>query len=210
MPRVDIPDDFSARYNIAPTQQAFVISNDDPVHLQSMYWGLLPHWSKEGKLTGSMINARAESIADKASFRVPFKKHRCLVPADGFYEWKKMGKHKIPYRIHMKDDSLMMMAGVWDEWRGDGGSIRTFSIITTVPNREVSALHDRMPVLLQTAEAQQLWLEDTDSDTLQGLLKPVADGFCDIYRVSDQLNSPFSEGAFLHKEIPETPDLFSV
>jgi putative SOS response-associated peptidase YedK len=197
------------RFNIAPTETAPVLANDQPSILQMMNWGLLPAWSRDGALSGERINARAEGIAEKPSFREPIRTRHCLVPADSFYEWRTLpGKRKVPYRILLKDGELMMMAGVWDEWKKGGETKRTFSIITTTPNREIAALHNRMPVILTTPEAQQKWLSDLSMDETLALLKPPPDGVLRLYRVSEKLNKAGYDGEDLHREVPEEPELF--
>ena len=124
-------------YNIAPTHQSYVITQ--PGHLEQMEWGLVPHWSRDGINTGKMINARSEGIEENPSFRDPVRQHRCVVPADSFYEWRtEPGRRKIPYRILRKDGSLLFMAGIWDEWQSNNEHKKTFSIITTTPLADVS------------------------------------------------------------------------
>jgi putative SOS response-associated peptidase YedK len=209
MPEVELPADLHMQFNIAPTNQAYVISNDDPRHLQRMEWGLVPFWSKDGINTGKMINARSEGITEKPSFREPVRKRRCLVPADSFYEWKPApGKRKIPYRILPGNGALLFMAGIWDEWRHDGRSRKTFSILTTVPNEEVSSLHDRMPVLLTSKEAQEAWLSDLNVESLSDLLHPPEEGYLKIYRVSEKLNVPGYDGPELQLPVAEDLKLF--
>jgi putative SOS response-associated peptidase YedK len=128
---VQRPVELHISYNIAPTHQAYVIANDAPGTLQTMEWGLVPYWSADGKNTGRLINARAEGIEEKPSFREPLRSRRCLVPADSFYEWRtEPGGRKTPYRILPENDDLLFMAGIWDEWRHGDAHKRTFSIIT--------------------------------------------------------------------------------
>lgn len=205
---IDKPPQLQIRFNIAPTQLSYVIANDRPHQLRQMSWGLAPNWSRDGELSGKMINARAEGIADKPSFREPIRRRRCLVPADSFYEWRTEGKnHKVPYRILRTDGHLLMMAGIWDEWSDGRRRLRTFSIITTTPNEEVSALHDRMPVILEPAE-QKRWLEALPLEEVLPLLHRPADHCLRLYRVSEKLNHAGYEGAELHEEVPEQPSLF--
>ena len=118
---LDLPEALQLSFNLAPTQPAYVIANDQPDTLQRMEWGLVPHWSKDGKNSGALINARAESLLEKPSFREAFRTRRCLVPADSFYEWKTLpGRQKAPYRIHSTDGQLLFMAGIWDIWTQNG------------------------------------------------------------------------------------------
>lgn len=193
-------------YNIAPTHAAYVIANNRPAQLQRMAWGLVPHWSADGKNTGKLINARAESIAEKPSFRDPIQSRRCLVPADSFYEWRILpGGRKAPCRVFAADGALLFMAGIWDEWRGGQ---RTFSIITTAPNREMSSLHDRMPVLFSDAETRQKWLSPLPLDAALSLLKTPADGLLAMHRISEKLNKPGYDAPDLHDVVAEELTLF--
>ncbi|MBC7775020.1 MAG: SOS response-associated peptidase, partial [Phycisphaerae bacterium] len=167
-------------------------------------WGLVPFWSKDGKNTGKLINARAEGITERPMFREPIKSRRCLVPADSFYEWHKTDEGKEPYRITMKNGEMIYMAGIWEKWRHEGTIKRTFSIITTAPNSEMSTLHDRMPVILDTAEAQQLWLSDLPLSDILSLLHAPADGTLSMYRISTKVNKPGNNGEDLHDPVPDT------
>ncbi|MFN0214781.1 MAG: SOS response-associated peptidase [Saprospiraceae bacterium] len=206
---VEVPTELAPRFNIAPTQSAYVIANDLPTRLQQMEWGLVPHWSTDGKNSGKLINARAEGIAEKPSFRDPIQTKRCLVPADSFYEWRKVsGGRKIPYRIFLENEDLLFLAGIWDEWKQAGEIKRTFSIITTTPNREMSDLHNRMPVLLPDAKTQRLWLSPLPLDKVLSLLHPPKDGFLSRYRVSENLNKAGIEGPELQVPVPEELTLF--
>ncbi len=206
---VELPAELELRFNIAPTQAAYVIANNLPKQLQKMEWGLVPHWSADGKNTGKLINARAEGIAEKPSFREPIHSKRCLVPADSFYEWRKDSNgRKIPYRIFLENEEILFMAGIWDEWNQAGKTKRTFSIITTTPNREMSDLHDRMPVLLPDAESQRLWLSPLPLDKVLALLHQPKDGLLSMYRVSEKLNKTGYEGADLQEKVAEELSLF--
>lgn len=166
------------RYNIAPTQLVPVIFRDEEGdHLKSMRWGLVPHWSKEIG-TRPLFNARGETVAEKPSFRTAFRRRRCIVPATGFYEWKKEpgGKTKTPYFIHNIDQSPMAFAGLWERWdQPDGGMLHSFTILTTTPNAVMEPLHDRMPVIL-AEEDEAAWLdpEEHDPERLKPLIKPCA------------------------------------
>ncbi len=205
---VELPETLQLSFNIAPTQQAYVIANDQPRQLQRMEWGLVPHWSADGKNTGKLINARAEGIAEKPSFREPIYSRRCLVPADSFYEWRKTSGRKLPYRIFKENGDLLYLAGIWDEWKQAGKTRRTFSIITTTPNREMSNLHDRMPVLLPDAETQRLWLSPLPLNEVLSLLHPPQDGLLSMYRVSERLNKAGQDGADLQEKVAEELTLF--
>lgn len=205
---VEIGNNLRISYNIAPTQHAYVITDDNPKRLQYFTWGLIPHWSKEGKNTGKLINARKEGISSKPSFRMPIRKRRCWILADSFYEWKDIGKSKIPYRICLKNGELMIIAGIWDVWYKNDYAIKSFSIITTPPNSEVAPIHDRMPVLLTGKEKQIEWLKENDINQVLKLLQTPADGILDLYRVSDKVNSVHNNSAELHQAIPDQPELF--
>lgn len=206
---VAIPEDLQFSFNIAPTQFAYVISNDQPGQLQRMEWGLVPSWSTDGKNRGKLINARAEGIEEKPSFRAPIQSKRCLVPADSFYEWRKLaGNRKVPYRIFLKNDELLFMAGIWDEWNVAGKIRRTFSILTTSSNLEISALHDRMPVLLLDSASQKKWLSPLPLNSVRSLLHPPADNLLNLVRVSEKLNKPGYDHADLQEPVPEELTLF--
>lgn len=206
---VQQPDDLKISFNIAPTHSAYVIANDQPGQLQLMQWGLVPHWSTDGKNSGKLINARAEGIEEKPSFREPLHSRRCLVPADSFYEWRtEPGGRKVPYRILLKNGDLMFMAGIWDEWKQGDETRRTFSIITTTPNHEMSDLHNRMPVILADETARKTWLAALPPDTALALLHPVADDSLTLYRVSEKLNKPGYDAADLQEPVPDELRLF--
>ncbi|NCA85038.1 MAG: SOS response-associated peptidase [Clostridia bacterium] len=185
------PADVTANYNAAPTQLLPVISNETPRQLSLFRWGLVPFWAKDASIGNKLINARAESLDTKPSFRNAFKNRRCLVPADAFYEWKKAagGKTKIPYRISIKNQPLFSMAGIWEQWKNPAGELlQSFSIVTTVANELVAGLHNRMPVILPP-EAEHLWLSDLKKDALLALLQPFDAGAMELYPVSTLLNS---------------------
>lgn len=190
-------------YNIAPSQTA-VVRTSESAQLQDFRWGLIPNWARNIRVGNNLINARMEGIAGKVSFRMPIRRRRCLVLADSFYEWKKMGQQRHPYRILFKEPQIMTFAGVWDEWEGSDGDIyRSFAIITTPPNAEMRALHDRMPAFLQSPEQREKWLqEDLPLPEVLALLGPLPDGQLSFYPVSPKLNSPDNDYPELHKEEP--------
>jgi len=151
--------DFLPRFNIAPTQDAPVIRNDDLKTLKLMKWGLIPFWARDLKAGYKMINARAEGIAEKPAYRDSFRRKRCLVIADGFYEWKKTGQGKIPHRFEMRDQESFAFAGLWDSATlPEQSALETFTIITTAANDLCRHVHDRMPVILQSQDYDQ-WLD---------------------------------------------------
>ena len=208
LPFVDATETLRVSYNIAPTQHTYVVTNDQPERLQYITWGLVPHWSNDGKNKGRLINARREGIETKPSFRIPIRKRRCLVPADSFYEWRREGVRKIPYRIFLENGGLMLFAGIWDVWYSGDYGLKTFSIITTDANKDVSAIHNRMPVILTNMEEQKRWLETEDLDDILGLLQAPPEGILNRYRVSDLVNSVVNNSPELHYEVPEAPALF--
>ena len=191
---VKVDHNYKPRYNSAPSQNLAVISNQDPDNLSYFRWGLIPFWAKDPKIGYRMINAKAETITEKPSFKNPFKRKRCLVMSDGFFEWKKISeKDKIPYRILMKDESLFSMAGIWDSWKNEQGElINSFSILTIGPNELLKNIHIRMPVILKE-EDEKTWLGDTQSDVLQSLLKPFSAKKMTAYPISKLVNSPAND-----------------
>lgn len=195
-------------YNIAPTQHAYVITNDAPGRLQYITWGLIPHWSNDGANTGKLINARSEGIAAKPSFRLPIRKKRCLVLADSFYEWRTEADRKVPYRIFLKNGELLLMGGIWDVWYNGDYAMKSFSIITTAPNDDMASIHNRMPLLFSTREEQDKWLSEIEVDDVLSMLHPPKDGLLGMYQVAELVNSVKHNGPELHKPVPGTPTLF--
>ncbi len=187
------PVDFAPRYNIAPTQLAPVITNEHPHTLSFFRWGLIPSWAKEEAIGNKMINARADGVADKPSYRSALKRRRCLVPASGFYEWQKgAGKTKTPMYIQVKDQDVFAMAGLWEVWHNpQGDQIDTFTIITTDANDFMRSIHDRMPVILHKQDYEQ-WLDpgEVDASKLLPLLKPFDADQMTAYEVSRAVNTP--------------------
>lgn len=186
-------DDWSPRYNIAPTQPVPVIRQHpkEPVRQVSMMkWGLLPHWAKDPSIASSTINAKSETVAIKPAFRDPLKFRRCLIPADGFYEWARKGTSKQPYCFEVNGGELFAFAGLWDGWKNaEGQWIRTCTILTTTPNAVTSAIHDRMPVILDP-DAYDLWLDPgiNDVKAVSELLKPYDAKSMRCYPVSTRIN----------------------
>ena len=154
------PDGLSPRYNAAPTQQLPVILNDDQPAIQLLRWGLIPFWAKDPSIGSRMINARSETLVDKPAFRAAFKKRRCLVLADGFYEWLQTPQGKQPMRITLASGEPFAMAGLWESWDApDGSLLRTFTIVTGDPNDLVAPIHNRMPAIL-LPEHEAIWLDN--------------------------------------------------
>ena len=193
-PWVEFPEDITRRYNIAPSQPVAVVPNDGFNRVDFFNWGLIPFWAKDPKIGNRMINARSETITEEPSFRGSFKYKRCLVLADGFYEWRKDpgSKSKTPIYLHMKNKMPFAFAGLWDNWHSDDGSeIRTFTIITTEPNTLIKEIHNRMPVILPPSSYEQ-WLEpgEIDSQNLNPLLQPYDANQMTAFPVSTLVNNP--------------------
>lgn len=205
--RVDVKETF--RFNIAPTQLAPVIHQTDSGRtLTMMRWGLVPFWAKDESIGNKLINARAETLAEKPSFKRSLERKRCIVPADGFYEWKKSkdGKTKTPMRIVVGQGDLFGFAGLWDRWKSPvGESVESFTIITTEPNKYVSPIHNRMPVIL-SKDIEDQWLdpEITKPELLTPLLVPFK-GEMKAYEVSKSVNSPSNDSPSLIE--PIAPEL---
>jgi putative SOS response-associated peptidase YedK len=195
--RFDVPLDdtegWAPRYNIAPTQFAPVIRQHpkEPHRVMtSMRWGLIAHWAKSMSEGARKINAASETAARLPSFRDALKSRRCLVPADGFYEWRRIDDRKQPYCFEVNDGELFAFAGLWDRWKEPGGAwIRSFTVLTTTPNAVTSAVHDRMPVILDR-EDYDLWLDPamTDVEAVADLLKPYRADVMRAYPVSSRVN----------------------
>jgi putative SOS response-associated peptidase YedK len=195
------------RYNIAPTQPVSAIlaeANTGERFLDLLRWGLVPFWAKDIAIGSKMINARAETVAEKPSFRTPFKRRRCLIPSDGFYEWDKEGGTRQPYHFRRKDGELFGFAGLWDEWTApDGSPLRTCTILTTTANPVVAPYHDRMPVILTSPDIESLWLDPsiTEPDALESLLVPYPPEWMEAIPVSKRVNSPVNEDSDLVTDI---------
>ena len=177
-------------YNAAPSQYLPVIS-DDPAHMSLAQWGFLPHWKRPDTALRAMINARAETIEQKPLFRAAFKKNRCLIPADAFYEWQRSGRHKIPYRIGLKTDEPFAFAGIWGSYTDTLGiETPTFAILTTEPNSLLETIHNRMPVILRQ-EDEHDWLNPRLSlRDAKHLLIPYPAERMQAYEISTRINAP--------------------
>lgn len=197
-----------ARYNITPEQPIPVVRNDamGKTHLDFVRWGLVPSWSKGPDRRFSMINARAETLAEKPAYRAPFRYRRCLVPASGFYEWRASGQSgKQPFVIRNRDKSLLMFAGLWEHWSdAEGNELETCSIVTTQANAAVKPVHERMPVILD-ASSFAYWLDrgHQHTDDLAPLLKPSDPQDLEVYPVGKEVNNPQKDGADLLKKLPQ-------
>jgi putative SOS response-associated peptidase YedK len=176
---IDETIDFASRVNVAPTDTVPAIRQrrDGRREVIGLRWGLIPYWSQDPKAGARAINARKESVAEKPAFREPFRKRRCLIPASGFYEWKKVGRAKQPYLIHPRDDGLMAFAGLWDRWQDpEGEPIESCTILTQDANELVRPLHDRMPVVIAPGDYDR-WLDRRleDLDILKSLMAAASD-----------------------------------
>jgi putative SOS response-associated peptidase YedK len=209
--------EWTPRYNIAPTQAVPVIRQNPKEprrELSLMRWGLIPSWAKDSSIAAQMINARSETAATKPAFRDPLASRRCLVPVDGFYEWKRSGKTKQPYCFEVNDGELFAFAGLWDRWKDPSGEwIKSCSILTTTPNAVTSGVHDRMPVILDRAE-YDLWLDPgmTNVEAMSDMLKPYDARIMRCYPVSNRINHVANDDAECSTpvELIETQDrLFS-
>ncbi len=186
--------EFAPSYNVAPSRHVPVCrtSVEGKRELNLLRWGLVPHWAKEINDRYRMINARAETVADKPAFRAPFRQRRCLVPADGYFEWKAGPERKQPYFIHRNDDSPVFLAGLWDRWeKGQDGSLDSFAIVTTSASERLSSVHDRMPVILDPDD-HEAWLnpELKNPKDLLSLLKPNPGKELLLTPVSTFVNNP--------------------
>jgi putative SOS response-associated peptidase YedK len=179
-------------YNVAPTQEvAAVLSEGGERRLELLRWGLIPSWADDPGIGSRMINARAETAPEKPSFRRAFRERRCLIPADGFYEWKRTNGTKQPYYIRMREGRPFAFAGLWESWRDEGGpELRSCAILTTAPNALAGEIHDRMPVILP-AVSYDAWLDpEAEKEELVALLAPYLEDEMEAYPVSRFVNSP--------------------
>ena len=188
--------EFRPRYNIAPSQQVVTVTNDGARRTELMRWGLVPFWAKDLKIGYRMINAVGETLAAEPAFRAAFKKRRCLILADGFFEWRKDGKSKIPTYIFLKSRESFAFAGLWETWKSpEGETVKSCTIVTTRPNEFMEPIHNRMPVIL-SSETEALWIDplSEDPDILQPLLQPSPAEQLESYEVSSFVNSARNEG----------------
>jgi len=185
-----MPPEFAPRFNIAPLSDVLIVraGADGEPQAAITRWGLLPRWAKDPKLAAKLNNARAETVAEKPSFRDAFRRRRCLVPANGFYEWRAEGGRKQPYYIRPADGELFAFAGLWERWDRPQGPLETCAILTTDANQRMQAIHDRMPVILPPANYAQ-WLDCRPANDVTGLLRPCASGSIETYRVGPEVNN---------------------
>lgn len=203
---VEVPADYQPHYNIAPTQPVPIVGPDanGTKRMAMVRWGLVPWWAESPQAVTHTINARAESLLLKPAFREAFVNRRCLVVADGFYEWQRTGGKRLPFRIHMKDDRVFAFAGIWERWKdGKGQVLYSCAIVTTASNSLVSSIHDRMPVILDR-ELRDVWLDpNADPVKLQELLGPQELPGLVMDRVSTRVNNVANDTPDLI--IPESP-----
>lgn len=196
-PWLQVPEELQPRYNIAPTQPVAVVPNNGENRLEYFQWGLIPSWAKDPSIGNRMINARADTLAEKPAFRAAFRRRRCLVLADGFFEWRKEPgqKAKQPMYIRLQTGVPFAFAGLWEVWNpADGSQILSCTIITTEPNELVGEIHNRMPVILPE-EGYASWLDPSEKQPkdLQDLLRPYPSGELMAYPVSTVVNSPSND-----------------
>lgn len=201
---VEVPESYVPRFNAAPSQILPVITNIQPGGLSFFKWGMVPSWAKEASIGAKMINARSETLTEKASFKQAFKSRRCLVISDGYYEWKRnSAKSKIPFRIHLDSKEIFAYAGLWDAYKNDDDSIlHTFTIITTDSNETTAHIHDRMPVILESG-SERRWLDQNATSTeLLQLLKPYPNDKIRCHTVSSLVNTVSNDDKRLVQPAP--------
>lgn len=190
---VEVGEPLHPNYNAAPTQTMPVITSDG---LELMRWGLIPRWARDEKIGYKLFNARSESVFEKPLWKQVITKNRCLVPANGFYEWKRESDGKHPYYIHPDGKEVFSFAGVWETWKHAGRIWWTYSILTTEPNQEMAPIHNRMPVILYPDD-EQAWLKADEHDQIMALLQPYDDGGLDMHEVSREVNVTATNDASL-------------
>ena len=193
-------------YNVAPTHVMPVIKNKDKDHFAPMRWGLIPFWAKDHKVGYKMINARVETLHEKAAFKQALQKRRCLVPMDGYFEWKKVGKEKIPHRIVLRDQEIFAAAGLWEKWKSPmGDELESFTVITQDASASICHIHDRMPAIL-TPESESVWLDlELSTDDALSVIRPYEDEEIRAYPVSKRVGKVTENDAFLIEEIEVDP-----
>lgn len=188
----DVPEMQPPRFNIAPSQPVATITNDAPHTLSMLRWGLIPSWAKDASIGTNLINARSETAAEKPAFRAAFKRRRCLIPADGFFEWQRRDRGKVPLFIHLRDRRPFALAGLWEIWFSpEGDEVRTCTILTTTPNSFMEPIHNRMPVILPP-EHYATWLspDEQPASALMPLMQPYDADQMAAYAVSTFVNNP--------------------
>ncbi len=202
--------DLAPSYNVSPEDQiAVIVETEGRRILQTMKWGLIPFWSKTSKMEYSTINARGETLEVRPTFRYSFKNRRCIIPVDGFYEWKGPRGIKTPYYFHSKNNEPLAFAGLFDIWKSEEQTINSTTIVTTCANDLVMKIHDRMPLILNKSE-QELWLNNNteDLDSIRELMTPYRGDDLESYAVSTYVNDPSNEGSQCIEPIPSLLDYF--
>ncbi len=203
------------RYNVAPSQPVAIIRPDQDGKLEFTHvlWGLIPSWAKDPSIGSRMINARSETVTEKPSYRAAFRRRRCLVPADGFYEWQKRKNSKQPYYITLSGNQLFAFAGLWEHWVGaDGSELETCTLLTTEPNEKLAEVHNRMPVILHQEDYDE-WLldgkelEPYEQDTLLHLLRPYEADSMKLTPVGSYVSNPRNEGPECIEPLPKQSGL---
>jgi len=195
----DLPN-FPARYNIAPTQPIAIVRLEHGERRFALVrWGFIPSWVKDPKTVSPMFNARGETVMDKPAYRAAMRRRRCLIPADGFYEWRRVGSRSQPYYVRRKDSKPFAFAGVWETWTGPNGEeVDTAAIITTKANKTLAVIHERMPVILpEDAHDPWLSLDEKDVESAAALIGPAADDMLEAYEVSNAVNRAANDDAKL-------------
>jgi putative SOS response-associated peptidase YedK len=197
----------SPRYNIAPSQRIAAITANGARAMDGYRWGLVPAWAQDVEIGNRLINARAETLTEKPAFKKALRQRRCLIPADGFYEWKKIGKQRQPIFVRRRDNGLFAFAGLWDEWQApDRPPLRSCAIITTAPNSLIAPIHHRMAAILQPAdEARWLAADEQDAQKLLDLIRPYPDEELAAYTVSQQVNSPIIDAPECIEPVDPSP-----
>lgn len=215
-PWINPPEAGMPRYNIAPSQPVLAgVAKKDRFEFDWLLWGLVPPWAKDPAVGSRMINARAETLTQRPAYRNAFKRRRCLIPADGFYEWKKAGAARIPHYFRMRDRSVFAFAGLYEHWADDqGNELSTCTLITTSPNELVRPIHDRMPAILAPADHRR-WLTAPPEvvEELQAMLRPYPAGQMTVHAVGRDVGNPRNDSPRcvepVEPETPPQPDLFS-
>lgn len=192
------------RYNVAPAQDVLTVREGSGGREAALLkWGLVPRWAKDPGIGNKLINARAETVTEKPSFREAFARRRCLVPVDGFFEWARRGERKRPFYFHMRDGEPFAIAGLWERWEGDGGPLETCTLLTTEANELLAPYHDRMPVILRP-EDYEMWLDSDvhERGPLMQLLRPYAHAGMSANEVSTLVNSPSNDDPRCVNPIP--------
>jgi len=195
-------------YNVTPGMMMPVVAvgrEGIPV-ITTFRWGLIPNWAKDPSIGYKMMNARSETIAEKPSFAMPFERRRCVIPSNGFYEWQREGKNRIPHFVRREDDVIMAYAGIYDRWRSPGGTdVFSYSIITTTANERIRPIHERMPVVLNRQDVRRWLHPQTPRHDLQELMQPLPVAQTRVCRVSDAVNKPANNHAGLLEEQDDEP-----